>query len=99
MKSQVHHTVRYNITSESAGEVWTWSLLEVKGLIRALSCWYPQGDDVGNGQRCHESSARGQGGKQQRLAARAQHVGSGPTGAQAPTSGASWQHWARPYTW
>ena len=33
MKSQVLHTVWCNITGEAAGEIWTWSLLGVKGLI------------------------------------------------------------------
>ena len=35
MKSQVLHTVWCNISGEAAGEVWTWSLLGVKGLILA----------------------------------------------------------------
>ena len=32
MKSQVLHTVWCNITGEATGEIWTWSLLGVKGL-------------------------------------------------------------------
>ena len=32
MKSQVLHTVWCNITVEATGEIWTWSLLGVKGL-------------------------------------------------------------------
>ena len=32
MKSQVLHTVWCNISGEAAGEIWTWSLLGVKGL-------------------------------------------------------------------
>ena len=32
MESQVFHTVWCNITGEAAGEIWTWSLLRVKGL-------------------------------------------------------------------
>ena len=32
MKNQVLHTVWYNISGEAAGEIWTWSLLGVKGL-------------------------------------------------------------------
>ena len=33
MKSQVLHTVWWNITGEAAGGIWHWSLLGVKGLI------------------------------------------------------------------
>ena len=32
MKSQVLHTVWYNISGEAVGEIWNWSLLGVKGL-------------------------------------------------------------------
>ena len=32
MKSQVLRTVMYNISGETAGEIWHWSLLGVKGL-------------------------------------------------------------------
>ena len=32
MKNQVLHTVWCNISGETAGEIWTWSLLGVKGL-------------------------------------------------------------------
>ena len=32
MKSQVLHTVWCNIFNETAGEIWSWSLLGVKGL-------------------------------------------------------------------
>ena len=32
MKSQVLHTVWWYISGEAAGEIWKWSLLEVKGL-------------------------------------------------------------------
>ena len=32
MESQVLHTVWCNITGETAGEIWSWSLLGVKGL-------------------------------------------------------------------
>ena len=33
MKSQVLHTVWCNISGEAAGEIWTWSLLGVEGLM------------------------------------------------------------------
>ena len=32
MKSQVPHTVWCYISCEAAGEIWSWSLLGVKGL-------------------------------------------------------------------
>ena len=32
MKSHVLHTVWCNIPGEAAGEIWSWSLLGVKGL-------------------------------------------------------------------
>ena len=38
MKSQVLHTVWYNITGEAAGEIWTWSLLGVKGSTNESCC-------------------------------------------------------------
>ena len=31
-KSKVIHAVWCNITCEAAGQIWTWSLLEVRGL-------------------------------------------------------------------
>ena len=37
MKSHVLHTVRCNISAEAAGEIWSWSLLGVKGLRWKLS--------------------------------------------------------------
>ena len=36
MKREVLHTVWCNITGEATGEIWTWSLLGVKGLTRWL---------------------------------------------------------------
>ena len=47
MKSQVLHTVWCNITGEAAGEIWTWSLLGVKGL-RNMNCCFARGAaDIG----------------------------------------------------
>ena len=34
MKTHVLHTVWCNITGEAAGEIWTWSLLEVKEFVQ-----------------------------------------------------------------
>ena len=34
MESQVLYTVWCRISGEAAGEIWTWSLLGVKGLIQ-----------------------------------------------------------------
>ena len=39
MKSQVLHTVWWNISGEATGEVWNWSLLGVKGLINPFKEW------------------------------------------------------------
>ena len=36
MKSQVLHTVWCNMTGEATGEIWSWSLLGVKGLRHYL---------------------------------------------------------------
>ena len=36
MKSQVLHIVWCNISGETAGKIWNWSLLEVKGLTLSL---------------------------------------------------------------
>ena len=36
MKSQVLHTMWCNITGDSTGQIWNWSLLGVKGLKREL---------------------------------------------------------------
>ena len=33
MKSQILHTVWCNISGDAAGEIWSWSLLGVKGLV------------------------------------------------------------------
>ena len=40
MKSQVLHTVWCNMTGEATGEIWTWSLVGVKGLTDYQ--WPPQ---------------------------------------------------------
>ena len=40
MKNQVLHTVWCNISGETAGEIWTWSLLGVKGLKEYLQTAY-----------------------------------------------------------
>ena len=37
MKSQVLHTVWCNMTGEATGEIWTWSLLGVKGLMWGIT--------------------------------------------------------------
>ena len=39
MKSQVLHTVWCNMTGEATGEIWTWSLFGVKGLIMPITIW------------------------------------------------------------
>ena len=47
MKSQALHTVQCYITGKAEGEIWTWSLLGVKGLI-----------DLGvraSGQQCYRA--------------------------------------------
>ena len=49
MKSQVLHTTWCHISGEAAGEIWTWSLLGVKGLRHAktakIRCGYYKGEE------------------------------------------------------